>query len=245
MKLYFIRHGDPDYEKDSLTEKGFREAQLLADHFHQTGFHIDHCYVSPLGRAKDTARFTTEKLWVQAVEQEWLQEFPCRIWRPDAKEKKKICWDWLPADWTAVDDFYSSEHWMENERMSAGDVGEEYEKVTASFETLLNRHGYKKEGRIFKAEAANNDTIVFFCHFGITCVLLSYLLNISPMILWHGFAAAPSSVTKVVTEERRKGTASFRVVEYADITHLKIANEPPSPAARFCECFDNEDERHD
>ena len=31
MRLLIIRHGDPDYEKDSLTEKGWREAALLAD----------------------------------------------------------------------------------------------------------------------------------------------------------------------------------------------------------------------
>ena len=30
-KLIIVRHGDPDYEKDSLTEKGFREAELLSD----------------------------------------------------------------------------------------------------------------------------------------------------------------------------------------------------------------------
>ena len=30
MKLIFIRHGEPDYEADSLTEKGWREAELLA-----------------------------------------------------------------------------------------------------------------------------------------------------------------------------------------------------------------------
>lgn len=30
-KLIIVRHGDPDYEKDSLTEKGFREAKLLSD----------------------------------------------------------------------------------------------------------------------------------------------------------------------------------------------------------------------
>ena len=31
MRLLFIRHGDPDYEHDSLTPKGEREAELLAD----------------------------------------------------------------------------------------------------------------------------------------------------------------------------------------------------------------------
>ena len=30
MRLIFIRHGEPDYEHDSLTEKGWREAKLLA-----------------------------------------------------------------------------------------------------------------------------------------------------------------------------------------------------------------------
>ena len=29
MKLLLIRHGDPDYTHDSLTEKGQREAELL------------------------------------------------------------------------------------------------------------------------------------------------------------------------------------------------------------------------
>ena len=29
MRLILIRHGDPDYEHDSLTETGFREAECL------------------------------------------------------------------------------------------------------------------------------------------------------------------------------------------------------------------------
>lgn len=31
MKLLIIRHGDPDYTIDSLTEKGHREAELLSE----------------------------------------------------------------------------------------------------------------------------------------------------------------------------------------------------------------------
>lgn len=30
MRILFIRHGDPDYLNDTLTEKGCREADLLA-----------------------------------------------------------------------------------------------------------------------------------------------------------------------------------------------------------------------
>ena len=31
MKIIFIRHGEPNYEIDSLTEKGWREAELAMD----------------------------------------------------------------------------------------------------------------------------------------------------------------------------------------------------------------------
>ena len=98
---------------------------------------------------------------------------------------------------------------------------------------------------MFKAIRANNDTVVFFCHFAITSVLLGYLLNISPMLLWHGTCAAPTSVTTVVTEERREGSVYFRMSSYGDTSHLYAFNEPPAFAARFCECYMNENERHD
>ena len=35
MKLLLIRHAEPDYAIDSLTEKGFREASLLSDRLYR------------------------------------------------------------------------------------------------------------------------------------------------------------------------------------------------------------------
>ena len=49
MRLIFIRHGDPDYENDTLTEKGWREAKLLSER--TKNWTVDDIYVSPLGRA--------------------------------------------------------------------------------------------------------------------------------------------------------------------------------------------------
>ena len=69
---------------------------------------------------------------------------------------------------------------------------------------------------------------------------MSHLLNVSPMILWHGFCAAPTSVTTVVTEERREGTASFRMLAFGDTSHLYAKGEEPAFAARFCEMYEEE-----
>jgi len=241
MRLLIIRHGDPDYEKDSLTEKGWREAGLLADRIAK--LEVAAFYVSPLGRARDTASLTLQKMGRRAQVCDWLEEFPPRITRPDTA-RKTLAWDWLPEDWTAEKAYFLRDQWYKTQAMEGGSVGEAYEKVIRGFDALLAEHGYVREGELYLAERPNRDIIVLFCHFGVECVLLSRLMNLSPMILWHHACAAPTSVTTVITEERRPGKAAFRVNGFGDISHLYTAGEEPSFSARFCETFDSE-ERHD
>lgn len=243
MRLLIIRHGDPDYERDTLTEKGCREAELLADRL--VKIRVKDFYVSPLGRAKDTASLTLKRLNRTAVECEWLREFSAPIHRPDAGDKEIIPWDWLPADWTKEECFFRRDSWHTQSAMAAGQVGKEYERVTGQFDALLARHGYEREGSFYRVKEPNRDTLVFFCHFGLECVLLSHLTHLSPMILWHHFCAAPTSVTSVYTEERREGIASFRISCFGDLSHLYAAGEEPSNSARFCETFQCREERHD
>lgn len=242
MKLLIVRHADPDYTIDSLTSAGWKEAELLSERLSK--LEVKACYVSPLGRAKDTASLTLKKLNQEAEEYDWLREFPPLICRPDQKTDT-IAWDWLPADWTKDGRHYDKDTWHTTEIMTAGKVGEEYHKVVAGFDRLLSIHGYDREGAYYRAARSNTDTIILFCHFGLKCVLLSHLLGISPMVLWHGTCAAPSSVTTLITEERREGIATFRMSSFGDVSHLYAAGVQPSFAARFCETFGNTDERHD
>ncbi len=242
MKLLIIRHGDPDYSIDSLTEKGWREAEYLAERIARLD--VREFYVSPMGRAKDTASFTLKKMNRKAVECEWLREFPPKILRPD-NPHAPVCWDWLPQDWTPEERFYQYDHWAEPDIMKAGHVQEAYDRITEKFDELLADYGYVRDGHIYRVEKANNDTIVFFCHFALGCVLIGHLLGISPMVLWHGLCAAPTSVATLTTEERRRGTAVFRMNAYGDISHLYAKGEEPAFAARFCETYDNFEERHD
>ncbi len=241
MKIILIRHGDPDYTIDSLTDKGWKEAEYLAERIAKLD--VRDFYVSPLGRAKDTASLTLKKMNRTATECEWLREFSTQINRPDC-EGSSICWDWLPQDWTQEERFFRYDEWYQPTIMSEGKVQEEYRWMTSNFDDLLASYGYVRDGHFYRVEQGNNDTIVFFCHFGVTCVLISYLIGVSPMVFWHGLCAAPSSVSTLVTEERRKGIVSFRMSSYGDISHLYANDEPPAFAARFCECWEN-DERHD
>lgn len=242
MKLLFVRHGDPDYSVDSLTPTGWKEAELLSKRLCK--LNVKKFYTSPLGRAKDTASCTMEKLHREAEVCPWLREFAPKIRKPGETEDS-CAWDWLPGDWTAEPAFYSREDWAGETIMAAGHVGEEAKWVAEEFDRLLASHGYVREGNYYRAERPNEDTLVFFCHFGVTCVLLGHLLGVSPMVLWHGTCAAPTSVTTLNTEERRQGIASFRMSSFGDISHLYAEGQEPAFAARFCEVYTRTDQRHD
>ena len=71
MKLLIVRHGDPDYSIDSLTEKGWKEAELLKTRMAKLT--DPYFYCSPLGRARATAEYTLEKLGRQAQTLDWLR----------------------------------------------------------------------------------------------------------------------------------------------------------------------------
>ena len=240
MKLLIIRHGDPDYVNDTLTEVGKIEAELLAKWL--TPRTIDKIYVSPLGRAKATAEYTMKAKGMEATVCDWLREFPAKVTKPNRGDS--VAWDWLPADWTKIEEFFSRTDWSSVPAMKDADVPAIYANVIKNFDALLAEHGYVREGNAYRVTKANEDTIAFFCHFGLESVLLSHLLNISPMLLWHGTCAAPTSVTTINTEERIQGTAYFRMAEFGSVAHLTSQGVEPSFSARFCETFDRTDQRH-
>ena len=240
MKLLIIRHGDPDYVHDSLTPAGRTEADLLAAYLADVP--IDYAYVSPMGRAQDTARPTLEAKGMSATTLDWLREISPKVRTRAAPLLPTCAWDWWPEDWTGRDIFYT-DRWYDEPAMARAGMKETYLQVCANLDELLARHGYVRHGRYYEVTRSNHDTIALFCHFGLGVALVAHLLSVSPMVLWHGLCAAPSSITTVYTEERRRGKAAFRVAEYGGVEHLALGHVPPSFAARFAECYSDHD-RH-
>ncbi len=242
MKILIVRHGDPDYSIDSLTTTGWEEAALLVPRLEKLD--IKAFYVSPLGRAQDTASLTLKAMGREAETLPWLREFDYGLIKP-GDDHITPTWDWLPEIWTGDPRNFDRNAWMDAEVMVRHQVPEHIRWVYEGLDALLARHGYVRDGELYRAVAANEDTIVLFCHFGLECILLSRLLNMPLMALWHGTFAAPASVTTLNTEERRKGIAYFRMSAFGDTSHLYVAGQEPSFSGRFCETYDNMDQPHD
>ncbi len=230
MKLVFIRHGDPDYSIDSLTERGWKEAEALAKRVAR--WDVDDFYVSPLGRAQDTARVSLDAIGRSAETLDWLREFYVEVDNPVTGEKQ-IPWDFMPSLWTGYEDLYDKDKWHQSELMKTGKVTEEYKKVCDSVDALLEKYGYIRNGRMYETKEGNDKTIVFFCHLGVQFVVLSHLLGMSAAMMWHNFFVAPTSVTWVETEEREKGLANFRCKKLGDTSHLYTLGITPSDSGYF------------
>ena len=257
MKIVFIRHGDPDYINDTLTERGIIEAEALAKHIDY--WNIDDVYLSPLGRAQDTAKYSLNKLNLNATTYDWLREFNPEVIinenndfgdaYPDINEedgtiKADVCWDIVPGYLKKHPEYYENPGWKSGDICTQTDVLEKYELVCNGLDAILAKYGYIREGSCYKVEKESEKTIAIFCHFGVICVMLSYLINVSPFSLWHGLCIAPSAVTLVKTEERQQGIASFRTHTIGDISHLIMEKIEPSPAASFTEVFSDNEARH-
>ncbi len=84
MLLYIVRHADPVYETDSLTEKGKVQAEAVAKRLNKSG--VDRVFSSPYGRAKETADYTCNLLEIDKNIEEWTREV--HISQMDAESKR-------------------------------------------------------------------------------------------------------------------------------------------------------------
>lgn len=238
MKLIFIRHGDPNYETDSLTEKGNREAEALS--LRVAKWNITDIYCSPLGRAQETASYSLKLLSRNAKTLDWLREFYDPIYYPP-RGRKQAPWDFYPAYWTAEPKFYDKDHWFEAPILQQAefDIKAYYDEVCSSLDLLLADYGYIRKDGYYEVtrHPEKEEVLVFFCHLGVSFVCYSHLLGISPSVLWQSFFVAPSSVTILGSEERVSGEAAFRCQVLGDTKHLSDAGEPISSSGYFTDAF--------
>ena len=167
MKLLLIRHGDPDYTIDSLTEKGHREAQLLAEKMKNVP--VKDFYVSPLGRARATADYTLKKVGRKATVLDWMEEFPAFLNPQESQGLKnaygthknnqnRVIWDMLPEYWTNHPEFCTKDGWRSTEAAQMSNMPALYDRVAKGLDELLASHGYHREGNMYRTEKGNEDT---------------------------------------------------------------------------------------
>lgn len=232
MKLMIIRHGDPDYKNDSLTERGQKEAELLCHRLMKEN--ITKVYCSPLGRAQKTATPFLEASGLKSTNYDWLREVPKRLNQPLAQlgiaesDKTGSLWDADPRFFTKYErEFSDKDNWDKNPTYQADGIGEYCRMVFSSFDALLKDNGLEKDGILYHLdekyqdnESWDNTNIAIFCHMGLGSLLTAYLANIAPPKFWQMFRFMPTAVNTILFNKTSPNLATSKIFSFGDTSHL-------------------------
>jgi probable phosphoglycerate mutase len=176
MKIYFVRHGHPDYENDCLTELGHKQAVAAAERLKNCG--IEQVFSSTKGRAFQTAEYTAKALGLQVISCDFMREIG---WR--SIDGETILANGHP--WN-ISDIFASEgktltdkEWYMKEPYCKSNVVHSVQTVKNGLDAWLAELGYQREGEYYRVVGnATEKTIAMFSHAGSSSVALSHILNI-------------------------------------------------------------------
>ena len=222
MILYYVRHGDPIYDPDSLTELGHNQAKALAKRFSLYG--LDGIYSSPSTRAIQTAQPTCEALGLEMKICDWADEG--KAWHNThiIKSDGKPCWGF--AYKPTVENFNDPEvralgqKWYTHPHFRDCTFGDGIKRINEAVDEFLLSLGYmhdREQGCYQKVKNSPNK-VALFAHQGAGMLILSSILDIPyPMFATH-FDFGHSSVTAIAFGD--DGKIYPKVLQLSNDSHL-------------------------
>lgn len=224
IELTLVRHAQPEWEpggkavnNPELTELGHLQAQKLGEHFQ--GKEFDHFFVSPLTRARQTARPIAAALGQEPEVLSWLEELrlpdlegspseEVHKFLKNAQQRELIDW------WGGYAGGETFRHFKE--RVSAG-------LLDTVHENLGLRH--LDRGPYSLWDLPDEDQrILMVCHLGTSSIVLSALLGLEPTPwVWETFALDWAGIIRVRSKPLAKKSIwaleAFNSVEHLGDTH--------------------------
>ncbi len=227
MIIYYIRHGDPCYDPDSLTELGIKQAAALSKRLIDSS--IDDIYSSSSTRAIQTAMPTAKLYNKEIIQLEWAHESIAWDFFAKPVNGKGKTWIFrIPkyVEMFAKDEVYAlRNNWYEyneldDENFKKG-VKFYQEKVYDFLETLGYKYNKEKHG--YEQVFENNKKIALFAHQGFFIAFLSTVLDIPyPLISLH-FDMQHSGMT-IIDFQNLNGTIYPKVLQLSNDSHLYKEN---------------------
>ncbi|MBR2852719.1 MAG: histidine phosphatase family protein [Clostridia bacterium] len=220
MRIVFIRHGEPDYQHDCLTETGRKQALAAAERLREEG--ISEIWSSPLGRAAETAEAASRVL-----------DLPVRI-LPFMREVTWGSRDSLPMmkdghPWDLADELarqginLNDPAWRRHPYFRTNRVCDSVDLVEKGIDEWLENLGYRREGYYYRCIRENDaqKTVALFSHGGSSCAAMGHMLNL-PFPFACALLHLEFTGITVLRLDRRPGSKTLPCLELAnDGRHLR------------------------
>lgn len=218
MKIILIRHGDPNYEKDCLTELGHKQVKVAAQRLLKEG--IDEVYCSPLGRARQTAQAFLDASGIDHMTiLDFMQEIRFGVegavydnrWNP-----------WLGAVALVNEGKdLQSEGWREYPVFKDNLATIDADKIAVEADKWLATLGYVREGKYYRCVNASEKTIAIFCHGGSSSAFMARVLNQTFAYMCGVLLRFPHTTINVLKFADKPGELVLPVIELLnDARHL-------------------------
>ena len=219
MRILFIRHGEPDYEHDCLTERGRIQARAAAERLRNEG--IEEIFSSPLGRAAETAAFSAEALNLPVRTLDFMRELH---WgSTDGTPIPADGHPWELADLLAAEGWdLMNPSWREHPCFSNNLVTAEADQVGQETDGWLRTLGYEREGAYYRCIRPDDrqTSVALFSHGGSSAAAMGHILNL-PFPYACGLFHIEFTGITVIRLSRKPGSRTMPCLELAnDAGHI-------------------------
>lgn len=224
MIFYYVRHGDPIYDPDSLTPLGARQAEALSKRLALYG--VDKIYTSTSNRAILTSKPTCELLNMQPEQLDFANEGytwnDMTIDKEDGSGKT-----WIFHHRKTVDLFNTKEirdlgdRWYDHPEFKNYNYEKGINRIYDEADAFLKTLGYEHiryTGK-YKINKSNDQRIALFAHQGFGLAFMSCILDIPyPMYCTH-FDMCHSGLT-VIDFQENDGYCIPKILTLSSDSHL-------------------------
>ena len=224
MLLYYIRHGDPIYNPDSLTELGHAQAEALAKRLCILGF--DKIYSSSSNRARQTAEPTCRSLGMEAEILDWCNEG--YAWRDLTviNENGNKCWAFQchktslflsSAEIRSLGKDWHSHPFFDGTGFKAG-----IERIENETDKLMASLGYihDRENNCYTVEQPKYERVALFAHQGFGLAFLSALCDIPYPEFSTRFDIGHTGVTVIRISGKQGEQCMPKILQLSNDSHL-------------------------
>ena len=234
MLLYIIRHGDPIYDPDSLTPKGHLQAAAVGKRLARNG--IDRIYASPLIRARQTAEPLSILLKLPVNIEEWTSE--SRAWEDlsvDMNGRRTWYWNYPVEQLVNDETIGRRDDWYDIPvlKKDAEALKRGMQRIADCSDEFIARHGYRREGALYRIERPNDERIAVFCHEGFGKSWMSHLMSIPPHLYTTDYEVTHSGVTIIWFPNNESGLTRPKCLAWSDTSHIYAEGLPSQFINRF------------
>lgn len=231
MLFYYIRHGDPIYSPDSLTEHGKVQAEALSEMLCNSGF--DKIFVSTSKRARQTAEPTCQKTGIEPVLLDFANEH--YAWISLVMDKEDGTGEeWLFQEKRSMALFCTREirdlgdRWFDHPFFAGRGYEDAIERVYREADAFMESLGYAHDrytGK-YRAVAPNDDRVALFAHQGFGLAFLSCLLDIPYPAFSTHFDMCHTGVTVIEFASDENGMCIPKILTLSNDSHLYCKGIP-------------------